>query len=135
MTVSGTSLLQALAGKMRWHQERQQLLAQNIANADTPGYTEKDLKPFEVNDGSGLQSVAMMTTSSSEPGTISVSSGDEDGGFEIQSGNSSTNPVGNDVTIEDEMMKVSTNDLDYQTVTALYTRQLGLVKIALGKEA
>lgn len=136
MTVSGTNLLQALASKMRWHQERQQLLAQNIANADTPGYTEKDLKPFEIDDGgSGIQSVAMVTSSDSTPTSFSVSSGDESGGFELQSGPSSTNPIGNDVTIEDEMMKVSSNDLDYQTVTALYSRQLGLVRIALGKEA
>ena len=135
LTVSGTNLLQALASKMRWHQERQQLLAQNIANADTPGYAEQDLKPFQVEDGGGIQSVAMMTTSDSSPTSMSISSGDEGGGFEIQSGANSTNPAGNDVTIEDEMMKVSSNDLDYQTVTALYSRQLGLVRIALGKEA
>jgi flagellar basal-body rod protein FlgB len=135
VTVSGTNLLQALASKMRWHQERQQLLAQNIANADTPGYSEKDLKPFQVEDSGGVQSVAMMTTSDSSPTSISISSGDQDGSFELADPSGQTNPAGNDVTIEDEMMKVSSNDLDYQTVTALYSRQLGLVRIALGKEA
>ena len=38
MGLSNISLFQALADKMRWHQARQGVLAENIANADTPGY-------------------------------------------------------------------------------------------------
>jgi len=43
-------------------------------------------------------------------------------------------PSGNSVTVEDEMMKVSSNDMDYQTATALYTRSIRLIRLALGKE-
>ncbi len=41
-------------------------------------------------------------------------------------------PSGNGVTLEDEMMKVAGNDMDYQAVTALYTRSLRLLKTAIG---
>jgi flagellar basal-body rod protein FlgB len=37
------------------------------------------------------------------------------------------------VTLEDEMMKVIAHQLDYQTATSLYSKSLGLLKIALGQ--
>ena len=48
------------------------------------------------------------------------------GGYEIR-------PTGNAVNLEDEMLKVAANQMDYQAATALYSRSLGLIKTALGK--
>ncbi len=42
-------------------------------------------------------------------------------------------PTGNAVNLEDEMMKVAANNMDYQAATAVYTRSLKLIKTALGK--
>ena len=42
-------------------------------------------------------------------------------------------PSGNGVALEDEMMKVAANQMDFQAATALYTRGLGLLKTAIGK--
>jgi flagellar basal-body rod protein FlgB len=42
-------------------------------------------------------------------------------------------PAGNAVSLEDEMMKVASNQMDYQAASALYGRSLGLIKMALGK--
>ena len=42
-------------------------------------------------------------------------------------------PTGNAVNLEDEMMKVAANQMDYQAATSLYTRSLGLIKTAIGK--
>jgi flagellar basal-body rod protein FlgB len=53
-----------------------------------------------------------------------------------RSGNSRTfevRPTGNAVNLEEEMMKVAANQMDFQTATALYTRSLNLIKTALGK--
>lgn len=135
MELTGTSLFQALAAKMRWHQARQSVLAENVANADTPGYAERDLKPFSFGDDSGLKSVAMMTVRSTSPMSFHISSGGGDGGFGSDPGGTEVTPSGNSVTLEDEMMKVSANDMDYQTATALYTRSIRLIRLALGKEA
>ena len=133
MEISGTNLFQALAAKMRWHQARQSVLAENVANADTPGYTERDLKPFSYGD-SGPKSVAMMTVSSSSPMSFHIASGGGDAGFDSAADGTEVTPSGNSVTVEDEMMKVSSNDMDYQTATALYTRSIRLIRLALGKE-
>ena len=50
-----------------------------------------------------------------------------DSGFEIR-------PAGNAVSLEDEMMKVANNQMDFQAVSALYTKSLCLIKIAVGKK-
>ena len=51
---------------------------------------------------------------------------DRRGGFEVR-------PGGNAVNLEEEMLKVASNQMDFQAATALYTRGLGLLKTALGK--
>jgi flagellar basal-body rod protein FlgB len=131
MTLSSISLFSALAEKMRWHQARQGVLAENIANADTPGYVEHDLTPFRFADE--MKSVATVTTATTSPTHFSVSSGGGTDGFASESSPFEITPSGNGVTLEDEMMKVSGNDMDYQTVTALYTRSMAILRTAIGR--
>ena len=133
MQIGGLSLFQALSDKMRWHQARQGVLAENVANADTPGYRERDLAAFSFGDA--VKSSATLTTSATSPTHISVSSGGVDSFGSAESGNFEVTPSGNGVTLEDEMMKVAGNDMDYQAVTALYTRSMRLLKIAIGRSA
>jgi flagellar basal-body rod protein FlgB len=44
-----------------------------------------------------------------------------------------TRPAGNAVNLEDEMMKVSANQMDYAAATSLYSKSLHLLKTAIGK--
>ena len=132
MQLGGLSLFQALADKMRWHQARQSLLAENVANADTPGFVGRDLKAFAFDDQ--VKSLAKVSLTASAPGQISIMS-DSASGFDIDSSGYDVTPAGTAVTLEDEMMKVSANDIDYQTVTALYTRSMRLIRTALGRTA
>lgn len=133
MGLSNISIFQALSEKMRWHQARQGVLAQNIANADTPGYTQNDLTPFSFDDPMRSSATVSMTTTS--PTHFAVSSSGADGFGTRSSAGYEITPSGNAVSLEDEMMKVTTNDIDYQTVTALYTRSIRLIKTALGRTA
>jgi flagellar basal-body rod protein FlgB len=132
MQMGSLSLFQAMAEKMRWHQARQSLLAENVANADTPGFIGRDLKPFSFDNE--ISSVASVTMSPTAPGQIALS-GDSSAGFGVDHSGYQVSPAGTAVTLEDEMMKVSANDIDYQTVTALYTRSLRLIRTALGRNA
>ena len=131
MQIGGMNLFQALSDKMRWHQERQGVLAENIANADTPGYVQRDLKTFSFGDE--MSSIATVTTSLTSPTHISAGSGGW-GLFGKNSAPFEITPSGNGVTLEDEMMKVAGNDMDYQAVTALYSRSIRLLKVALGRQ-
>ena len=64
---SGGNLMLALKTRMHWHQSRQKVLAENVANAETPGYSARDIKApdfFRVAvEGSGEGGVATAVTS------------------------------------------------------------------------
>jgi flagellar basal-body rod protein FlgB len=128
-------LLSALTEKMKWHQARQSLLAENVANAETPGYRGRDLKAFGFAEHMRNLSTAQIATVATQPMHISVQGTDADGFGARQSNSFEITPEGNGVTLEDEMMKVASNQLDYQTITAVYTRSLRILKSALGKTA
>lgn len=132
MAIADLPIFSALRARMNWHQQRQTLLAENVANAETPGYRGRDLAPFSFEaalhqSGTGVATQAThaqhfsVGSSGGVPGARSLNS------FEVT-------PEGNGVTLEDEMMKLANNQMDYQAATTLYTRSLRLVSIALGRK-
>lgn len=133
MGIGDLQVFAALKQKMQWHQTRQGLLADNVANADTPGYGGRDLKAFDFAEHVGRQSSAQVITAATQPGHYAVQAGKTDG-FEPEKMNSfEITPEGNGVTLEDEMMKVAANQMDYQAATSLYTKSMRLLRTALGR--
>jgi len=129
VTGTGSDVMQALKTRMHWHQSRQKLLAENVANADTPGFRPLDLKAPTIRAGQPGP-VALATTSEAHIGL----SGSGRGKFDSRNGaRFETTPNGNAVSLEDEMMKVAQNQSDFQLASSLYTKGLGLMKIAIGK--
>lgn len=125
----------ALTDKMRWHQTRQGLLAENVANAETPGYRGRDLAQYDFADRNSAFSSATVTTAATQPMHFSVSSS-EGGAFGAQRmANFEITPEGNGITLEDEMMKVTTNLMDYQAATSLYQKSIKILRTAMGKQA
>lgn len=122
----GGGLLNALKTRMHYAQARQKVLAENVANADSPGFRPLDLKPPKLDGSDG---VALARTSA---GHLGLSGGR--GGFTgIGAPRFETTPNGNAVNLEDEMMKVASNQSDYQLAASLYSKGLSLMKIAIGK--
>jgi flagellar basal-body rod protein FlgB len=117
---------------MRWHQVRQGLLAENVANAETPGYRGRDLKPFSIEEQSSASTVRVRPLRRSQctfpwgRATRPAFDGQRMNSFEIT-------PEGNGVTLEDEMMKVTSNLMDYQAATTLYQKSMKILRTALGR--
>jgi flagellar basal-body rod protein FlgB len=130
MPIADIPILSMLRTRMQWHQERQRILAENVANADTPNYQALDLTPPDF--GHTLH-VASLDLERTDPNHL-VAQGTS--GLDFAS-NSNTRyevrPRGNAVSLEDEMLKVADNQMDYEAVSSLYTRSLSLIKIAIGK--
>jgi flagellar basal-body rod protein FlgB len=130
MPISQIPIFSMLRTRMQWHQERQQLLAENVSNANTPQFKPRDLAPPELNRGQPPAAVTITRTSPSHLGGAGAGATqfqlERRGDFEVR-------PAGNAVHLEDEMLKVAANQMDYQAATALYARGLGLIKSALGK--
>ena len=125
----------ALTDKMRWHQTRQGLLAENVANAETPGYRGRDLAQYDYADRSAGFSSATVTTSATQPMHFSVSSSEGSAFGAQRMANFEITPEGNGVTLEDEMMKVTTNLMDYQAATSLYQKSIKILRTAMGRQA
>ena len=132
MPISDIPILAMLRERMKWHQTRQQVLAENVANADTPGYQAKDLSP--LNFEGQLRRVAALDLDRTNPGHIIADTADQSQFATSDSAHYEIKPRGNSVSHEDEMMNVATNQMDYEAVTQIYTHSLGLIKLAAGKE-
>jgi flagellar basal-body rod protein FlgB len=128
-------ILSAIKSRMQYHQARQKMLAENVANADTPGYRPRDLKPFDLmvamqGGGQGGSAGPAQT----QPRHISGAGGGGSLGNRRAQVFEAT-PSGNAVNLEDEMMRLSQNNSDYQMATTLYAKSLGYLRLALGKRA
>ena len=133
MAISEIPIFAMLRTKMHWHQERQRLLAENVANADTPKFRPRDLVPPKVDDRPPAAAVTLVRSDAAHiagagSGANTEFQPDRRGAYEVR-------PTGNAVTLEDEMLKVAANQMDYQAATTLYGRSLGLIKTALGKRS
>jgi flagellar basal-body rod protein FlgB len=136
-------LVGMLKQRMSWHEQRQGVLAENVANADTPGYKARDIKelsfpelaklsePGSVGGVNGLGNVAMTATDAHHIG-LNTAAGENASEraprYEVQ-------PQGNGVVLEDEVMKVSQNVQDFQMVSELYSRGLSMLKLAVRRSA
>jgi len=78
-------------------------------------------------------SVASIGLSRTESGHIASSDATSNGFAASRTGTYEVRPTGNAVNLEDEMIKVAANQMDYQAATTLYTRSLNLIKTAIGK--
>lgn len=130
MAISDIPILSMLRTRMNWHQERQRLLAENVANADTPNFRPRDLIELSF-DKTSRAPLALSVDRTSPIHLVGDTAADgfqvdRRGGFEVR-------PAGNAVNLEDQMMKVAANQMDYQAVATLYARSLALIKTALGK--
>jgi len=131
MAISDLPIFSMLRTRMNWHQERQRLLAENVANADTPNYRPRDLAPLDfgrqLQQASGQLQLALTSPAHlSSPSASGAFATERAGKYDVR-------PAGNAVNLEDEMMKVAANQMDHQAAISLYSRSMGLIKTALGK--
>jgi len=132
MSVADLPLFSVLKTRMRWLEERQKVLAENVANADTPRYRARDLKQLDFNAAlnAAMPQVQLAATA---PGHIGTPAGDAGAHPQGPRGGFETKPGNNAVVLEEEMMKVAETAMDHQTVTSLYVRGLAMLKTAIGK--
>ena len=133
MDLGKIPLFEAITRRMSWLGERQSVLSQNIANADTPGYTAKDVKAPDFGKlvANAGQRLPMTVTSPKHVTPV------HDGGqFRTEAQKPGERaPNGNSVKLEEQMMKVSDTVNDYALTTSLYRQQLGLFKLVLGRSS
>ena len=104
--------------------QRQRVLAQNIANANTPNYRAHDLTPFEKLLDGGM--VAPVRTDPAHLG------GGSDNASLILQPVSERAPDGNSVSVEGQLTKVADDETSASLVGNLWKTTMGMYLTALG---
>lgn len=133
MDLSSIPMFSTLRSSMHWLDRRQKVLADNVANASMPGYKARDLEELDFSD-------AMKAVESGSGGhhrhfshgesQSALNSGISSIGL-IDSPGSETSPDGNSVVLEEQMMKVTETQVQYQAAVGLYKKGLGLIRLAV----
>lgn len=128
-------LTNGIADAMRHLTQRQQVIAQNIANADTPGYKARELQAPDFSalvESSGQ--VRRPTVQISSGMAALGAKGPSAGGMVLDRNTGETKPDGNNVTLEDQLLKVGQVQADFATLSNLYSKQMGMFQKALGNK-
>lgn len=134
MTIQNIPLFQAMGAKMNYLEKRQEVISQNIANADTPEYRAHDLT--KVDFGSVLEDlmqsnrVRMETT---QPGHMPQPNAIEQTRDRKQKITYEVAPAGNAVILEEQMVNATKVNTDYSMLTNLMRKQAGMIRTALGR--
>ncbi len=131
MDLSGITLFGASAARLGWLNQRQSVLAQNIANSDTPNYRPHDLKPLDFrtalrNDQPRLGMARTDEThfASTKPDRRHREARHREP-YEVA-------PAGNAVIMEEQLMKMNETAMDQRLAADIYRKYVGMVRIALG---
>jgi len=137
MDFMGIPLFSVMKAKLGYHSDRQSILAQNVANADVPDYKAKDIAAPDFRAiAAQLQTGSSNRLPLSTTNQMHVTSGSKSGLSFMPTKRASTyelNPNGNNVVIEEEMMRIAENQAEYQKVLSLYRKTIDMFKTAIGK--
>jgi len=131
-------LLSMLRETMGYHNARQRTIAENVANANTPGYTAQDIPRSEFEQvlarqqsGSGAATVShtgLRTTHEMHYG--GAASGPSRTYSAKASPDSETTVNGNSVVIEEQMVRANENRMRFETALSLYQKSLNMIRLA-----
>jgi flagellar basal-body rod protein FlgB len=127
MTPGDASIFAMLKSRMTYLADRQQVIAQNVANSDTPGYTPHDLKPFTL---PGQGALAPLTPTLTSPMHLTAPTTAAEGSKPVDAPDSETTLNGNSVVLEDEMMKMTQARMDYDAAVTFYQQANQLLTTA-----
>jgi flagellar basal-body rod protein FlgB len=117
--------------RMDWVAERQEVLAQNIANADTPKYQARDVKPLSFKDEMKRQApIEAAVTHPAHVRTAPLEASRFD--LVVEKKPYETNPDGNSVILEEQMQKVASGKSAYELAANLMQKHIGLLRTAIG---
>ena len=130
MALTDLPILGMLKTKMHWHEARQRVLAENIANSDMPRFAPRDLVAIEERQmRPAVAPVQVAMTSAAHIAGRPFAGGHLEG--ERAEEGWETTPDGNSVVLEEQMMKLTQNQIDHQVATTLYGRSLALLRAAV----
>jgi flagellar basal-body rod protein FlgB len=143
MNLAEIPIFAMLRGRLGYLSERQKVLAQNVANANTPNYVSKDLKPFtfeahvRAHGGQAPQSSISSVPTLSTTKVAHLPLGGETqrlrtgGDYKAEkTPGPEVTLNGNSVVLEEEMIKITDARMNYDAAIGFYQKSLNLLRLA-----
>jgi len=141
MDIGRIPLFSLVSQRLAFLGERQEVLGLNVANADTPGYQARDVDEGSFQDflrstvapvSLAVTDRAHMTVATARPPAVGSSS--SNGAREVeQPGAPEPGADGNNVDLEEQVIRITENAAEYQMVSTIYRKQADLIRTALGR--
>ena len=130
------AIFKAMTAKMGYLDAQQRVIAQNVANADTPDYKARHLTELDFGDlldriaKPRRMSVSMEGTHPDhKPAPGEIPGGEN----KRQRVTYEVAPADNAVVLEEQLIAATQTIMDYNTMTNLYTKHIGMMNTALGR--
>jgi flagellar basal-body rod protein FlgB len=135
MLLDSIPLFSMLKSRLGYENQREKLIGQNVANADTPGFSPQDLKTFtlpkEMGGGSGDLQLAAPAAAARSGFIQTGPSGPGQGQWKVTTAtDSETTLDGNSVVLEDQMAKLAEARMDYEAALGFYQKSLDMLRLA-----
>ncbi|RZJ32145.1 MAG: flagellar basal body rod protein FlgB [Brevundimonas sp.] len=128
MAFTDLPLLSQIKGRLSWLDQRQRVIAENVANSDTPGYVGRDLnQPTDfaaaMRNGGGVR----MTRTSA----MHIAPAGQSTRFDtVQAPDSETTLDGNAVVVEEQMLKMAESRMAYDAAIGFYQKSMQMLRSA-----
>lgn len=139
MDTANIPLLNAITQRMGYLNAQQRTIAENLSNADTPGYKAREVAEPDF----GALLAQTQARASGKPGVARPGVAMPDAFAQFGSKSAArearqkrvfeTKPTGNTVVVEEQLIKMADVQMEYATLTNLYRKQLNMMRTALGK--
>ena len=123
------NLLDMADRRLAWLDQRQGVLAQNIANASTPGWVPKDLPPFAASLAAETGTGLAQTNAAHLAGTA------DDILAGVTTRPTARAPDGNAVALDQQLAAVADSQSAQELVLNIYKTYLGMFNTALDRGA
>lgn len=137
MDITNLPMFGMIKERMSWVGQRQKVIAQNIANADTPNYGAREIKDFDFQRTlreSAFKSTSGKGISMRVTHPMHLSGGGTAGGNLDSIATKKpyeTAPDGNSVILEEQMVKMNEAAVQHSTMVGLYRKHLGMIKLVM----
>ena len=128
MGLTDLPLLSQIKGRLSWLDERQRVVAQNVANSDTPGYVARDLQqPTDFATAMARGQGVQMTRTSA----MHIAPAGPTARFEARDApDSETTLDGNSVVVEEQMLKMAESRMAYDAAIGLNQKSMQMQRMA-----
>jgi len=120
-------LMELAQRRLAWTEQRQAVLARNVANASTPAFQARDIQSFP----DALRDTA-ATPARTQPAHLAPR--DTTGGFAVRPVRPRARaPDGNSVALDDQLSRLADTESAQALTSSIFKKYMGLFAMALGK--